>query len=77
MNNINLTAVYEPCEEGGYIAYIDEIEGINTQGETIDEAKENLADAINLMFDEIRAQRSESKASMSKKLIRQTLTFGL
>ncbi len=54
MNNIQLTAVYEPCDEGGFIAYIDEIPGINSQGETMEEASENLADAINLMFDEIR-----------------------
>jgi predicted RNase H-like HicB family nuclease len=54
MKNIQLTAVYEPCDEGGYIAYIKEIEGINTQGETLEEAKENLADAINLVFEENR-----------------------
>ena len=54
MNNIQLTAVYEPCDEGGFMAYIDEIPGINSQGETMEEASENLADAINLMFDEIR-----------------------
>ncbi len=47
-----MTAVFEPCEEGGFIAYIQEIPGINTQGETIDEAKENLTEAINLMFEE-------------------------
>ncbi len=47
-----MTAVFEPCDEGGYIAYIDEIPGINSQGETIDEAKENLSDAINMVFEE-------------------------
>ena len=50
-----MTAVFEPCKEGGFIAYIQEIPGINTQGETIDEAKENLYEAINLMFEERRA----------------------
>ena len=47
-----MTAIFEPCDEGGYIAYIEEIPGINTRGETIDEAKENLLDAINLVFEE-------------------------
>lgn len=75
MNNINLTAIFEPCDEGGYIAYIDEIQGINTQGETIEEAKENLADAINMMFNEIRANHSRTKVNKSHKLIKQTLTF--
>jgi predicted RNase H-like HicB family nuclease len=50
MKNIEMTAVFEPCEEGGYLAYVQEIPGINTQGETIDEAKENLTDAVNLFL---------------------------
>ena len=55
MKNIELTAVFEPCEEGGYIAYVEEISGINSQGETLEEAKENLADAVNMVFEENRA----------------------
>ena len=54
MSNIEMTAIFEPCDGGGYIAYIQEIPGINSQGETIEEAKENLTDAINLMFEERR-----------------------
>jgi len=41
-----LIAVFEPGEEGGYHAFIPAIPGIHTQGETLDEARENLADAI-------------------------------
>ena len=43
-----MTAVFEQCDEGGFIAYIEEIQGINTQGETLEEARENLTDAVNL-----------------------------
>ena len=76
MKNIQLTAVFEPCKEGGYIAYIKEIEGINTQGETLEEAKENLADAINLMFED---NRNNFKNSVSSKLnpITQILNISL
>ena len=77
MNTINLTAVYEPCEEGGYIAYIDEIQGINSQGETLEEAKENLVDAINLLFEEIRSEHIKVRSAKMKKLITQTLTLNL
>jgi predicted RNase H-like HicB family nuclease len=52
MKSIEMTAVFEPCDEGGFIAYLQEIPGINTQGETIEEAKENLADAVNMVFEE-------------------------
>lgn len=72
MKNIEMTAVFEPCDEGGFIAYIQEIDGINTQGETLEEAKENLADAVNLVFDEIRATVEKGRA---KKLITQTMSF--
>ena len=72
MKNIELTAVFEPCKEGGFMAYIQEIQGINSQGETIEEAKENLSDAISLMFEELRQTKTKSKA---KKLITQTLHF--
>jgi len=77
MSNIELTAVYEPCEEGGYIAYIEEIPGINSQGESIDEAKENLTDAINLMFAERRSSFQKNKKGRVKKSITQTLSFTL
>ena len=72
MRNIEMTAVFEPCDEGGYIAYVQEIPGINTQGETIEEAKENLADAVNLVFEEMRATYKKGRTS---KLITQTMTF--
>jgi len=52
---IDMTAVFEPCNEGGYIAYVREIPGINSQGETIEEAKENLTDAVNLILEETRS----------------------
>lgn len=77
MSNIEITAVFEPCDEGGYIAYIEEIPGINSQGETIEESKENLSEAINLMFEERRTSRIKDKKERVKKLITQTLSFTL
>ena len=72
MKKIEMTAVFEPCDEGGFIAYVQEIPGINTQGETIEEARENLADAVNLVFEEMRAT---IKKGITSKLITQTMTF--
>jgi len=72
MKNIEMTAVFEPCKEGGFIAYVQEIHGINTQGETIEEAKENLADAVNLVFEEMRATVSKGRTN---KMITQTMSF--
>jgi len=72
MKKIEMTAVFEPCDEGGFIAYVQELSGINTQGETLDEAKENLADAVNLVFEEMRATNKKIRTS---KIITQTMSF--
>ena len=50
-----LTAIFEKAEDG-YIAIVKEINGINTQGDTIEEAKKNLNDAILTYF---QANREE------------------
>jgi predicted RNase H-like HicB family nuclease len=37
-----------------YIAYVDEIPGVNTQGRTLAEARENLKEALHLIPEENR-----------------------
>ncbi len=48
---LKLTVIIQSVPEGGYVAFIEEIPGVNTQGETVEEAKENLFDALNLSMD--------------------------
>ena len=43
------TAVYEKCD-GWYIATVEEIPGVNTQGRTLEEARENLREALALII---------------------------
>ena len=50
-DNLNLTAVFVPAEEGGYTAYIEEIRGAVSEGETIEEAEANLIDALELVLE--------------------------
>jgi len=40
------TAIFEEAEEGGYIAFAAELPGAITQGETIEETRKNLREAI-------------------------------
>ena len=49
-----LTAVYRKTKDG-YIAYVEEIQGVNTQGSDLNETKENLADALKLVLEVNRA----------------------
>jgi predicted RNase H-like HicB family nuclease len=46
------TAVIEPAEEGGFWAFCPEVPGANGQGETIEETKANLVEAIKLVLED-------------------------
>jgi len=56
---MKLTAVFVKDEElGGYSAYIAEIPGANTQGETLEEARHNLQEATSMIL-ELNRESSE------------------
>jgi predicted RNase H-like HicB family nuclease len=44
-----------------YIAYVDEIPGVNTQGRTFAEARENLKEALQLILEENRRLNVERR----------------
>ncbi len=48
------TAIIEKAPEGGYWAICPEVQGANGQGETIDEAKNSLKKAIELILEDRR-----------------------
>ena len=48
------TAVYKQAPEGGYVAFVEELPGANTQGETLEEARENLREAVTLVLESNR-----------------------
>ena len=48
------TAIIEKAPEGGYWAICPDISGANGQGETIEEAKDNLREAIELILEDRR-----------------------
>ena len=47
---MQLTAVFEKVPEG-YIAFVEELPGANTQGSTIEEARTNLQEAVELVLE--------------------------
>ncbi len=49
-----LTAIIEAAPEGGYWAICPEVPGANGQGETIEETKQSLIEAIKLIFEDRR-----------------------
>jgi predicted RNase H-like HicB family nuclease len=58
MMSITFTAVYRKVPEG-YIGFVEELPGANTQGETIEETRENLKEAVDLVIEANRALARE------------------
>ena len=56
---MQLTAVYRRVPEG-YIAFVEEVPGANAQASTLEEARVNLAEAVELVLDANRAMSEES-----------------
>lgn len=47
---MNLTAIFEQVGEW-WLGYVEELPGANTQGKTLDEARENLREAVQLIIE--------------------------
>ena len=58
---IQLTAVFQEVDEG-YIAFVEELPGANTQGRTLEEARRNLWEAIELVLEVNRQLAEEARA---------------
>jgi len=55
---LELTAVFRRVPEG-YIAFVEELPGANTQGATLEEARVNLKEAVALVLEANRTLASE------------------
>ena len=67
---MKLTAVYMKVPEG-YIAFVEELPGANTQGETLEEARTNLIEAVTMVLDANREMSEQSLAGAN--VIRENL----
>lgn len=61
---MQLTAIFMQVPEG-YIAFIEELPGANTQGDTLEEARENLREAVELVLEANRELAEKSLAGQS------------
>jgi len=43
---LRYTAVFEPCEEGGFTVTVPKLPGLVTEGDSFEEALKNVKDAI-------------------------------
>ena len=70
--SLELTAVFRADPDGGYVAFVEELPGANTQGETLEEARVNLREAVELVLEANRALSEE--ALVGQTVIRERLS---
>jgi predicted RNase H-like HicB family nuclease len=70
--HMTLTAVYQKVPEG-FIGFVEELPGANTQGATLDETRENLKEAVDLILESNRRIAETDLAG--KDVIRESLTL--
>jgi predicted RNase H-like HicB family nuclease len=58
---LELTAVFR-CVPEGYIGFVEELPGANTQGATLEEARVNLREAVTLVLEANRVLALEDAA---------------
>jgi len=56
--DVRFTAVYRKVPEG-FIAFVEELPGANTQGATLEEARTNLEEAVSLVLEANRTLAEE------------------
>lgn len=56
---MKLTAIFQKVPEG-YIGFVEELPGANTQGDTLEEARQNLGEAVRLVMEANRELAEES-----------------
>ena len=67
---IQFTAVFKQVPEG-YLAFVEELPGANTQGATLDEARENLQEAVAMVMEANRQLAEEDLGGQT--VIRESL----
>lgn len=48
---MRLKVVFEPSDDGGYTAYVPSLPGCISEGDTLEEARENIREAIELYLE--------------------------
>ncbi len=71
---LQLTAVFKKVPDG-YLGFVEELPGANTQGATLQEARENLQEAITLVLEANRQLILE--AAGGDDLIRESIKVGV
>ncbi len=65
------TIVFEPAEGGGFTAFIPEVPGAVSEGETVEEARDMVLDALRelVLYRREQAMRSKGSAALVERFL--------
>jgi predicted RNase H-like HicB family nuclease len=66
---MKLQVVLEPSDESGYTVYVPALPGCISEGENLDEALENIKEAIELYLEPVAIDITENQDSIVRELI--------
>lgn len=72
--DLNLTAIFQKVSEG-YIGFVEELPGANTQGATLEQARANLQEAVALVLEANRDLIEET--TQGAEVIREPFKVGV
>ncbi len=71
------TAEFEPAEEGGFVVTVPALPGVVTQGETLEEARAMVADAIQGFLESLRKDGLPMPSEHEVEPVREKVTVTL
>lgn len=66
---MNITVVLEPSEDGGYTVYVPALPGCISEGETVEDALENIQEAILLYLEPSEADIQPGEGKIIQELV--------
>ncbi|MBW4561295.1 MAG: type II toxin-antitoxin system HicB family antitoxin [Mojavia pulchra JT2-VF2] len=66
---MKLKVVLEPSDEGGYTVYVPSLPGCISEGETVEEALENIQEAIELYLEPLENELSTQEGVIIRELV--------
>jgi antitoxin HicB len=66
---LSYTVVFEPAAEGGFVASVPLLPGCMSQGETFEEAKKNIQDAIRGYLDVLKKDGDDIPRESEERIV--------
>ncbi|RUR83346.1 type II toxin-antitoxin system HicB family antitoxin [Chlorogloeopsis fritschii PCC 9212] len=66
---MKIKVVLEPSDEGGYTIYVPSLPGCISEGETIEEALENIKEAIELYLEPLEDELMTQEGALVRELV--------